>query len=71
MLISELLDSVLPVIQAPMAGVQDVALPLAVSAAGGLGSLACAMYDEASLRSQLDVLRSSTDRPININFFCH
>ncbi len=71
MLISELLDSLLPVIQAPMAGVQDVALPLAVSSAGGLGSLACAMYDEASLRSQLDVLRSSTDKPININFFCH
>ena len=32
-----------PVIQAPMAGVQDSALALAVTAAGGLGSLPCAM----------------------------
>ena len=71
MLISELLDSVVPVIQAPMAGVQDSALALAVSSAGGLGSLPCAMLDEAALRSQLDILRSSADRPVNLNFFCH
>jgi nitronate monooxygenase len=71
MLISDLLDSVVPVIQAPMAGVQDSALALAVSSAGGLGSLPCAMLDEAALRSELDTLRASGDRPINMNFFCH
>ncbi|MGD8921291.1 MAG: nitronate monooxygenase [Gammaproteobacteria bacterium] len=71
MLISDLLDSMVPVIQAPMAGVQDSALALAVSSAGGLGSLPCAMLDEASLRSELDKLRASGDRPINMNFFCH
>ena len=35
----------LPVIQAPMAGVQDSALAIAVAGAGGLGSLPCAMLD--------------------------
>jgi nitronate monooxygenase len=71
MLISDLLDSVVPVIQAPMAGVQDSALALAVSSAGGLGSLPCATLDEAALRSELDTLRAFGDRPINMNFFCH
>jgi len=32
-----------PIIQAPMAGVQGSALAVAVSNAGGLGSLPCAM----------------------------
>ena len=32
-----------PLIQAPMAGVQGSALTVAVSNAGGLGSLPCAM----------------------------
>ena len=33
----------LPIIQAPMAGVQGSVLAIAVSNAGGLGSLPCAM----------------------------
>ncbi|EPA0456378.1 2-nitropropane dioxygenase, partial [Vibrio fluvialis] len=37
--ITELLGSELPIIQAPMAGVQDSALAIAVCEAGGLGSL--------------------------------
>ena len=32
----------LPIIQAPMAGSSDAALAIAVSEAGGLGSLPCA-----------------------------
>jgi len=35
----------LPIIQAPMAGVQGHALAAAVSNAGGLGSLPCAILD--------------------------
>ena len=35
----------LPVIQAPMAGVQGSALAIAVCGAGGLGSLPCAVLD--------------------------
>jgi len=37
------LGSELPLIQAPMAGVQLSALTIAVCKAGGLGSLPCAM----------------------------
>ena len=61
----------LPVVQAPMAGVQDHALAVAVSNAGGLGSLPCAMFDIERVRRELTALRSGTDRPFNLNFFCH
>src|SRR3954447_8231815 len=43
MTLQELLAIDLPIIQAPMAGVQGSALAVAVSNAGGLGSLPCAM----------------------------
>ena len=43
MSIQELFGIELPIIQAPLAGVQDSALTIAVSNAGGLGSLPCAM----------------------------
>ena len=39
-----------PLIQAPMAGVQGSALAVAVSNAGGLGSLPCAMLSVDALR---------------------
>lgn len=45
--IASLLDAELPVIRAAMTGVQDEALAIAVSEAGGLGSMPCAMLDEA------------------------
>ncbi|MGY6040589.1 NAD(P)H-dependent flavin oxidoreductase [Aeromonas sp. AE23HZ002T15] len=60
-----------PIIQAPMAGVQDCALALAVSAAGGLGSVPAAMLSPAELRRSLSLLRESGSGPFNINFFCH
>ncbi|MGL5812228.1 MAG: NAD(P)H-dependent flavin oxidoreductase [Aeromonas sp.] len=60
-----------PIIQAPMAGVQDCALALAVSAAGGLGSLPAAMLSPAELRRALSELQESGHGPFNINFFCH
>lgn len=61
----------LPVIQAPMAGVQDSALAIAVSNAGGLGSLPCAMLSADQLAEQLEKLRAGTSQPWNLNFFCH
>lgn len=61
----------LPVIQAPMAGAQDATLALAVARAGGLGSLPCALLGPEALREALTTLRAQTDRPINVNFFCH
>ena len=69
--IQELLGIDLPIIQAPMAGVQGSALAIAVSNAGGLGSLPCAMLSLDSLRAELAVLTSATSRPFNVNFFCH
>lgn len=43
----------LPIIQAPMAGVQDGAPAIAVSNAGGLGSLPCAMFAADSLLNRV------------------
>jgi nitronate monooxygenase len=60
-----------PIIQAPMAGVQTSALAIAVSAAGALGSLPCAMLSHDALRSELTKLKSSACGPYNVNFFCH
>ena len=51
-----LFNTALPIIQAPMAGVQNEQLALAVSEAGGLGSLPCAMLSPAQLIEQLEVL---------------
>ena len=61
----------LPIVQAPMAGVQGSALAVAVSNAGGLGSLPGAMLGPDDMRRELTALRSQTSRPFNVNFFCH
>ena len=54
-----------------MAGVQDSALTIAVSNAGGLGSLPCAMLRPDALRAELKSIKSQTSKPFNLNFFCH
>lgn len=61
----------LPLIQAPMAGVQDARLAIAVSNAGGLGSLPAAMLTPELLQKELQALRDGTDKPFNVNFFAH
>ncbi len=61
----------LPLIQAPMAGVQDARLAIAVSNAGGLGSLPAAMLTPEALQKELQTLRGGTDKPFNVNFFAH
>jgi nitronate monooxygenase len=61
----------LPIIQAPMAGVQVSALAIAVSNAGGLGSLPCAMLTPEAMQKELEALRAGTRKPYNVNFFCH
>jgi nitronate monooxygenase len=67
----ELFNIELPLIQAPMAGSQGSELAAAVSLAGGLGSLPCAMLKLDALRAELQAIRAKTDRPFNVNFFCH
>jgi nitronate monooxygenase len=70
-MINELLGTTLPIIQAPMAGVQDTALAAAVCNAGGLGSLPCATLALEALEEEVSKLAAQTDRPFNLNFFCH
>jgi nitronate monooxygenase len=61
----------LPIIQAPMAGVQGSSLAAAVCNAGGLGSLPCAMLGMDALRDEMDAIKAQTSKPFNVNFFCH
>lgn len=70
-LLQERLGIALPVIQAPMAGVQGSALTVAVCKAGGLGSLPGAMLGSDALRKELAAIQSQTSGPYNVNFFCH
>jgi nitronate monooxygenase len=67
----ELLGVEFPIIQAPMAGVQESQLAIAVSNAGGLGSLPCAMLSPERMRSELSAIRANSSKPYNVNFFCH
>ncbi len=67
----EWLPSRLPIIQAPMAGAQGVELCVAVSEAGGLGSIPSAMLTPAILSDQIAEIRARTRAPFNVNFFCH
>jgi nitronate monooxygenase len=69
--IQQILDIDMPIIQAPMAGVQGAELAAAVSNAGGLGSLPCAMLSTEALEAELTRLTAATDKPFNVNFFCH
>jgi nitronate monooxygenase len=69
--ITDLFGIELPIVQAPMAGVQRSALAIAVSNAGGLGSLPCAMLSLDDMRAELRAIAGATSRPYNVNFFCH
>jgi nitronate monooxygenase len=69
--IAHLFGIELPIVQAPMAGVQRSALAIAVSNAGGLGSLPCAMLSLDDMRTELRAIAGATSRPYNVNFFCH
>jgi nitronate monooxygenase len=66
-----LLGVELPIIQAPMAGAQGSTLAVAVSTAGGLGSLPCALLGPDEMRRELAAIKAQTDKPFNVNFFCH
>lgn len=67
----DLLGIDVPIIQAPMAGAMDAELAIAASEGGALGSLPCAMLSADKLREQAGVIRQRTDKPFNLNFFCH
>jgi nitronate monooxygenase len=67
----ELFKIELPIVQAPVAGAMNWELAAEVSAAGGLGSLPCAMLNPEQVRSEMGKIRTRTTNPINLNFFCH
>jgi nitronate monooxygenase len=66
-----LLGTAFPLIQAPMAGAQGSGLAIAVSNAGGLGSLPGAMLTPDALRDEIAAITASTSKPYNVNFFCY
>jgi nitronate monooxygenase len=67
----DLFGITIPIIQAPMVGVAFSDMVVAVSQAGGLGSLACAILAASQIRAEVALIRERTSRPINLNFFCH
>jgi nitronate monooxygenase len=69
--IQDLFGLDLPIVQAPMAGAMGADMVVAVSQAGGLGSLPCAMLSVEQMRAELSSIRAKTTKPINLNFFCH
>ena len=60
-----------PIVQAPMAGVQDVDVMIGVAEGGALGSLPCAMISAEKAREQVHIFRQRVSAPLNMNFFCH
>ncbi|WP_166353647.1 NAD(P)H-dependent flavin oxidoreductase [Phytoactinopolyspora limicola] len=71
MSLADVLNSELPIVQAPMAGVQGSELAAAVCDAGGLGSLPCATLGPDGIRAELTRITTLTNGPYNVNFFCH
>jgi nitronate monooxygenase len=67
----DLLGIELPILQAPMAGAVTTDLTVAVAEAGGLGAVPCATRSLDQVRTELAVVRQRTEKPINLNFFCH
>lgn len=62
---------ILPIIQAPMAGVSTPQLAAAVSNAGGLGSLGLGGGSVDQGRQMITQTRALTPRAFNVNLFCH
>jgi nitronate monooxygenase len=61
----------LPIIQAPMAGVSTPDMAAAVSNAGALGSIGVGASSADAARAMIRDVRRTTDRPFNVNVFCH
>lgn len=67
----DLFKTEFPIVLAPMAGIMDAELVIAVAEGGGLGSLPCAMLSAEKAREQVNIVRQRVAAPINVNFFCH
>jgi nitronate monooxygenase len=71
MTLLEILGIDLPIIQAPMAGVSTSAMAAAVSNAGALGSIGVGATDAPGARNMMAAIRERSERPFNVNVFCH
>jgi nitronate monooxygenase len=60
-----------PILLSPMAGIGTVELAAGVCEAGGLGAIGCAAMEPEVAAKTIRALRGLTDKPINVNFFCH
>jgi nitronate monooxygenase len=60
-----------PIVLAPMAGVIDADLAIAVAQGGGVPSVPCAMISAEKAREQVKIIRQRVLAPVNLNFFCH
>ncbi|WP_347656196.1 NAD(P)H-dependent flavin oxidoreductase, partial [Comamonas thiooxydans] len=60
-----------PIIQAPMAGTSTPQLAAAVSNAYALGSVGIGAYGLEQARQHIEQTRALTNRPFNVNLFCH
>jgi nitronate monooxygenase len=67
----DLVKTEYPIVLAPMAGVMDTDLVIAVAQGGGLGSLPCAMLSAEKAREQVSIVRQRVSAPVCMNFFCH
>ncbi|MDB5469807.1 MAG: 2-nitropropane dioxygenase-like protein [Caulobacter sp.] len=57
----------IPIIQAPMLGASGPAMALAVTRAGGMGSLAAGGLAPEDIVEQIAALKAATDRPFGVN----
>ncbi|MGO1003315.1 NAD(P)H-dependent flavin oxidoreductase [Lysobacter sp. CA196] len=69
--IQDLFGIELPIVQAPMAGPTLADMVIGAAQAGALGSLPCALLGIEQAHAQCRLIRAATDRPLNLNFFCH
>lgn len=67
----DLLEIESPIVQAPMAGVQDVDIMIGAAQGGALASLPCAMIAPDKAREQIAIFRQRVAAPVNMNYFCH
>ena len=68
MSLAKLLDSLpIPIVQAPMAGASSPQMALAVSRAGGLGSVAAAAFTPDDIAAGAKLVRDGTDAPFAMN----
>ena len=67
----DLLQTDLPIIQAPMAGTSSPALAAAVADAGALGSIAVGATNAPGAQKMIADFRARSHRSLHVNVFCH